>query len=235
MRISQHPPSTKNCRSLTIPWARFLCLTSLIWFPLVARPQTTPPAASASQASASIQRDKLRLANNAIEAEWQFNPNGFAATTLTDHFTHRTLSPQSNAFAITLQDGSALKSSEMQVTVPPRLVNLAPDPSSSQLAARFAGWQIEMGLSDYTRQLQVTWRAVLRDGATYVRQEITLHATGKSLPISNVRLVDINIPGARVCGTVKGSPIVARTSSLDSNTHSPKAVRRTAADRANLA
>ena len=118
------------------------------------------------------------------------------------------LSAQSNA-AITLQDGSVLKSSEMQVTVPPRLVNLAPDPSSSQLAARFAGWQIEMGLSDYTRQLQVTWRAVLRDGATYVRQEITLHATGKSLPISNVRLVDINIPGARVCGTVKGSPIVA--------------------------
>ena len=210
MRMRPHPPSTKNRRSLTIPLARFLCLTSLMWFPLVARPQTIPPTtASANPASASIQGDKLRLANNAIEAEWQFHPDGFVATTLTDHFTNRSIPLESNAFAITLQDGSVLKSSEMQVTVPPHLLKLVPDLNSSQLAAKFAGWQIEMGLSDSTRQLQVTWRAVLRDGATYVRQELTLHATGKNLPISNVRLVDITLPGARVCGSVKGSPIVA--------------------------
>jgi hypothetical protein len=181
-----------------------------MWFPLVARPQTEPPTtASANQASASIQGDKLRLANNAIEVEWQFHPNGFVATTLTDRFTHRTLPLQSSAFAIILQDGSVLKSSEMQVTVPPHLVKLVPDLNASQLAARFAGWQIEMGLGDSARQLQVTWRAVLSDGATYVRQELTLHATGKNLQISKVRLIDVTLTGAHVSGSVKGSPLVA--------------------------
>jgi hypothetical protein len=210
MRMRPHPPSTKNRKSLTTRWVPFLCLTSLMWSPLVARPQTIPPTtASANQASASLQGDKLRLANNAIEAEWQFHPNGFVAITLTDHFTHRTLPLQSSAFSITLQDGSVLKSSEMQVTVPPHLLKLVPDLNSSQLAARFAGWQIEMGLADSTRQLQVTWRAVLRDGATYVRQELTLRATGKSLRISKVRLIDLTLTGAHVCGSVKGSPIVA--------------------------
>ena len=86
---------------------------------------------------------------------------------------------------------------------------LTPDPNASQLAARFGGWQIEVGLSDSANRLRVEWRALLRDGSTYVRQEVKLSAIGKDLLIGNIRLVDLTIPGVRVCGSVKGSPIVA--------------------------
>jgi hypothetical protein len=160
-------------------------------------------------ATAAIQGDKLRLSNSAIAAEWQVHEGGLIANTLTDHVTNRTISLAANAFVVSLRDGTVLKSSEMHVIAPPRMEKLEPDPNASQLAARFGGWQIEVGLSDPGKRLQVTWRAVLRDGSAYVRQEVTLSATGKDLPISSVRLVDVTIPGVRVYGAVKGSPIVA--------------------------
>src|SRR5580704_17306474 len=171
----------------------------------------TPPlnSAPAGEATAAIQGDKLRLSNKAIEVDWRFQENGLVANSLTDRLTNRTVSLSSNAFVVTLQDGEILKSSEMRVTAPPRMEKLTPDPNASQLAARFGGWQIEVGLSDSANRLQVVWRAILRDGSSYVRQEVKLNAIGKDVLISNVRLVDLTVPGVRVCGAVKGSPIVA--------------------------
>ncbi len=121
----------------------------------------TPPqnSAPAAEATAAIQGDKLRLANNAIEVDWRFQENGLVANSLTDRLTNRTISLSSNTFVITLQDGEILKSSEMRVTAPPRIEKLPPDPNASQLAARFGGWQIEVGLSDSANRLQVVWRA----------------------------------------------------------------------------
>jgi len=168
-----------------------------------------PNAAPAGEATAAIQDDKLRLSNNAIGAEWRFQANGLVANALTDRLTNRTIPLASNTFVVTLQDGTVLQSSEMRVIAQPRLQKLTPDPDASQLAARFGGWQIEVGLSDPGNQLRVIWRAILRDGSTYVRQEVQLSATGKDVLISNVRLVDLTIPGARVYGAVKGSPIVS--------------------------
>jgi hypothetical protein len=174
-----------------------------------ALPPNAAPAAEGAVATAAIQGDKLRLSNSAIAAEWQFHESGLIANTLTDRLTNRTISLAANAFVVSLRDGTVVKSSEMHAIAPPRIEKLEPDPNAAQLAARFGGWQIEAGLSDPGKRLQVTWRAVLRDGSTYMRQEVTLSATGKDLPISSVRLVDVTIPGVRVDGAVKGSPIVA--------------------------
>ena len=172
-------------------------------------PLNTPAIAEGMTATAAIQGDKLRLSNSAIEAEWQFQDNSLTANTLTDRLTNRTISLAANAFVISLRDGTVLKSSEMRLITAPRMEKLEADPNASQLAARFGGWQIEVGLSDPGKRLQVTWRAVLRDGSSYVRQEAMLSAIGKDLPISSVRLVDVTVPGVRVYGAVKGSPIVA--------------------------
>ena len=181
-------------------------------FGLASRSATSALPANTAEgmaATAAIEGDKLRLSNRAIAAEWQLHEGGLIANTLTDYLTNRTISLAANAFVVSLRDGNVLKSSEMHVIAPPRMEKLEPDPNAAQLAARFGGWQIEVGLSDPGKRLQVTWRAVLRDGSTYVRQEVTLSATGKDLPISSVRLVDVTIPAVRVYGAVKGSPIVA--------------------------
>jgi len=193
--------------------AVFLCVSQLSGLASQAATQALPPraapAAEVTAAAAAIQDDKLRLSNSAIEAEWRFQEDGLVANTLTDRLTNRTISLATNAFVVSLRDGTVLKSSEMHVLGRPRTEKLDPDPNASQLAARFGGWQIEVNLSDPGKRLQVAWRAILRDGSAYVRQEVTLSAIGKDLPISSVRLVDVTIPGVRVYGAVKGSPIVA--------------------------
>jgi hypothetical protein len=193
--------------------AVFLCVSQLSGLASQAATQALPPraapAAEVTAAAAAIQDDKLRLSNSAIEAEWRFQEDGLVANTLTDRLTNRTISLATNAFVVSLRDGTVLKSSEMHVLGRPRTEKLDPDPNASQLAARFGGWQIEVNLSDPGKRLQVAWRAILRDGSAYVRQKVTLSAIGKDLPISSVRLVDVTIPGVRVYGAVKGSPIVA--------------------------
>ena len=49
----------------------------------------------------------------------------------------------------------------------------------------------------------------MRDGSNYIRQEITISALTDDQPIAEVRLFDGAVPGARVIGSVKGSPVTA--------------------------
>jgi hypothetical protein len=49
----------------------------------------------------------------------------------------------------------------------------------------------------------------VRDGSNYLRQVVSIQATGADVPISDVRLLDFDLPDSRVVGTVKGSPIVS--------------------------
>ena len=53
------------------------------------------------------------------------------------------------------------------------------------------------------------WRAILRDGANYLRQELEIAAVAEGLAIAEVTWLDAVLPGARVVGRVDGSPIVA--------------------------
>ena len=69
--------------------------------------------------------------------------------------------------------------------------------------------RLSVVLEDAGRRVQAVWRAVLRDGARYLRQEVTLRALGAPLAVKEIVLVEARSPDARVAGVVKGSPIVA--------------------------
>jgi hypothetical protein len=53
----------------------------------------------------------------------------------------------------------------------------------------------------------VHWRALLRDGSNYVREEVDLVAL-RGADLSAVSLIELELPGSRVSGTVDGSPVV---------------------------
>ncbi len=63
-----------------------------------------------------------------------------------------------------------------------------------------------MAINDVS--LAVHWCAVLRDGANYLRQEITLKATTQPVDIAEVRMFEVAAPDAKVVGIVPGSPLV---------------------------
>ena len=52
------------------------------------------------------------------------------------------------------------------------------------------------------------WCAIVRQGADYLRQQITIAALNEDVPIAEVRLLEFADANAHVAGTVKGSPIV---------------------------
>jgi hypothetical protein len=54
----------------------------------------------------------------------------------------------------------------------------------------------------------VQWRALLRDGTSYVREELTF-VSASDLDLSSVTLIALELPGGWVAGTVSGSPLVA--------------------------
>jgi hypothetical protein len=77
------------------------------------------------------------------------------------------------------------------------------------VARHFAGRQLAARLASLQWNLSVQWRAVLREGSSYARQELTFQAKGKDVWIKEIVLIDQPVPGAGTVGSVEGAPIVA--------------------------
>jgi len=73
----------------------------------------------------------------------------------------------------------------------------------------FSGRQLVAKFSAPDKNLSAEWRVILRDGSTYVRQELTLRATSQDVLVKEIILFGQQVPGAATDGTVDGSPVVA--------------------------
>jgi len=83
------------------------------------------------------------------------------------------LLPASDLFSIRLGNGTEVASSAMTLG-DVRLTNLTPDAAAARASLKLPGKALE---ADYTYgNLQLTWRAVLRDGSHYLRTELELTA-----------------------------------------------------------
>ena len=86
---------------------------------------------------------------------------------------------------------------------------LKPQSSSSRLARRIAGRKIEISMTSEDGRLGILWRALLHDGANYVRQEIEATALKENLSLREIVWLQQTIPDATAAGSVDGSPLVA--------------------------
>jgi hypothetical protein len=165
----------------------------------------------AGPARFAAQAKSFSIGNAFIAAAWSVAGGEFRVARLEDLVNHAVLAPP-EVFTLALADGTLLKASELRITAAPRMERLTADLSASRLVERSAGGQFVLQLEHAATGLKVTWRGILRDGSRYVRQEIRLEATGAEVPVSEIALVDLDLPGAATDGAVRGSPIV--TSSL---------------------
>ena len=181
--------------------AAVLCVLSASIF---ASASTQDPGPARQQTTG----DNYSLSNRAIEAQWSVANNTLGTLTVTD-LLHRTTATFPAPFALLLKDGQIYSPAGLRETGAPHFSALTPQPDASRYSDRLAGEQFELPLTDQSGDLHLTWTIVLRDGSNYVRQFLTLNAIGKDAPISRVRLIDSQLSGAYVDGSVKGSPIVA--------------------------
>jgi len=150
---------------------------------------------------------ELALANDLLRATWRLTGGELRGGSLLDVASHRSLPLPSEVVTLVLQDGTTLTGSDLRAGTPV-FERLPGDYRAARLAARLPGHQVTVELTDPAGRVAVTWRAVLRTDSRYLRQEVTLRAAGSDLPVREIRLGELGLPGARVSGSVAGSPVV---------------------------
>jgi hypothetical protein len=180
---------------------------ALIFFLLVS--ELSPVASYASVAGDQARSGNV-LQNQFIEVKIAMDGTHLGALRIVNRQTGRTqVIPE--AFSITLKGDRVLRASDMRVIQPLSFESLRGDSNASRDSEREAGKQSCTELTASDVSLHVRWCGILRNGSTYFRQELKLQTNETALAITEVRLLDISDPDARVSGTVKGSPVTDST------------------------
>ena len=158
------------------------------------------------EAQATQRAQTLTLSNAAIAAQWSVYAGRLRVVGVNEP-NGAVLDVPPDAFTLNV-DGEPMRASDMHLVGTPRAEPIGSQPGASRLAERLPGRQISAQFEDYAKRLRVDWRAELRDGARYVRQEITVRPIARDVAVREVVLVDLPAVIAVVNGTVKGSPLV---------------------------
>jgi len=178
-----------------------LCFISLAASPL--------PAASVH---AVREGESYSLSNEAITATWTIH-HGLRWQTLTNYFTGVSVPLYDAAFTLVPKEGAVLRSNDFDFKIvgAPVIEDLRAAPAASRAADRLPGKQVRIELEHGSIGIHVTWKAMLRDDANYIREEITIHAVKQPYALAQIVLIDTALPGVEVSGHVKGSPVTAGT------------------------
>lgn len=195
-------------------WIRF-CRLPLAW--LTAAPAVGYPGPAPGLARGTASATDARLENDAISMEWDFHHGGLRSVRLVHRQTDASLDLAGTECFILLLGQTPfaqprpLRASALALVAPPELKRLEADPTAARLGDRFNGWELSACLTCEESGFDVTWRSVLRDEASYIRQKITVLPHEDPVELSEVILIDLRAPGAAVAGRVEGSPVVTDT------------------------
>ncbi len=152
------------------------------------------------------------LENGQILAEWQVKDGRLAGLSIRNKSALPLADTASlhfdNPFSLSLKKVGVLQASDLQLVGPAQVDNLAPDAKASRYSDRLPGVAVHYELRDPTGLLNADWELILRPHSSYIRQVLTVRAGSQSLPIDDVRLIDLHVNAVEVAGTVKGSPLV---------------------------
>lgn len=148
------------------------------------------------------------LLNNVLSVYFVKVNNTFGLSVFENRMTHEKLYfADSNLFSITCKD-KTLVSSRMKLIKGPEKIALPANPKLAKLSERFAGQALTAVFEDAESGLRVEWRALLRDHANALRQEIAVQSLN-SVFVSHIEMINTSIPGAELKGYTDGAPIIA--------------------------
>lgn len=195
----------------------WLCLPCVLHLGSVVAWAVDFPGPDPQQAQARVDETSVVLENRVLACVWRLADGRLQPDRIVDKLSGRTLplhGTESFRFLLARSPSPGadiVTPSALRPAGPPKLIELKGDPNAQRLAERFAGRQIAVTLASPDGELEVEWRAVLRDGANYVRQHVLIKAKRKPLELRELTLVDLRAPKAEVAGSVDGSPVVAES------------------------
>jgi hypothetical protein len=167
------------------------------------------PGEPAGSAYSETIVDQFRLQNHVIGEAWSIEGGKFRPVRVGTLIGARSLDlTESEVFRIILENGQVIAASDLRLAGQPHFEPLRAHPSASVLAERLPGQRLTVHLAAKDGNLQVTWHAVLREGANALRQEFEFRARTRPIEIKELQLVDVPRERARVVGSVPGSPIL---------------------------
>ena len=152
---------------------------------------------------------RLTLSNAAISAAWTVEGGGLRWKSLTNRYTGEVLHPDGSVFVLTPKEGAGMRSADFKIVGAPVFEDISGVASSSQGSSKLNGRQIRIELEDASTGVKVSWKAILREGTNYIRQEVTVHAPKQAAALAQINLIDFVVHGAAVSGHAKGSPVTA--------------------------
>ena len=176
---------------------------------LVPSPGPEFPGPAPGQARTAVAGDSFSISNRALSASWTLGGGRFKPVDVRDGLDARTLSLGGEAFQIFLADGTRYAASSLKADGNVVALDLQANGASARLADRFPGRKLELRLRSEDGRLRVLWRAILHDGANYLRQEIEVAPLAGDLVIRQIVWFDQALAGAKPAGAVDGSPVVA--------------------------
>lgn len=114
-------------------------------------------------------------------------------------------------FSLVLTNGGYVHAGEFKLVGKPHVEAPPVNPGASRRAEQLLGKELVANLQSADGSLTLGWRAVLRDGSRYLRQEFTFQAGNAEVPLTGILLLELNLPGAHPTGTVDGSPVATET------------------------
>lgn len=153
----------------------------------------------------------VAIGNRVFMATWSVGGGRFKPESFDDKVSSRRVPVPDEVFALTLGDGRVIRASEMKVAGPARQEPLTANLQASRFSEHFPGRQLVVSLQAPDGSFQATWRAIVRDGSNYLRQELAISPATGSLSLRQIAFVDVGLSDARVAGTIQGSPVVTAT------------------------
>src|SRR5690348_17267297 len=132
--------------------------------------------------------DEIVLGNDAITAAWTTTGGALRPARFTDGVNKTALPVPAQVFTLAFADKSTLDAGDMRIVGAPVTETLARNPSASRAVERLGGRRVTLRLRDTAGRIEAEWRAVLRDGSAYVRQELALSALGSEIPVRSVTM-----------------------------------------------
>jgi len=164
---------------------------------------------TSSSANGQARSNVFTLKNDAISASWSVENGSLRWHELSNRFTGESLPIEESTFQLLPREGSVLRSTDFKIVAGPELQSVSALPNASQAASQLPAQSLRVELQDSAGKVAVTWRAILRRDANYIRQEVTIRALGQPFAIAQVGLIDVTAPNATVSGNAKGSPVTA--------------------------
>ena len=206
-----------RARHRTIPWAHgtariaaaLLCLAcvpshasqpySPVWLP-----------SDPGKARCRVDKGTAELGNGALRYAVAADDGTLRPRAFDNRLDHGAHALDGELFELALRDKSTIPASRFKLQGKLACAALKAEPKASRAADRYPGTMLKAELLDEASGITLHWRALLRDGGNYVRQEFSF-APKADVDIARVTLVDLKLDDAWTAGTVQGSPVVADT------------------------